>query len=501
MKKLPLALALLALLAACNLPGSTQPDDLPGGVLPDAPAGTPDPWAPPPARAAGDVPPAPTPDAPHPLPDLRENPETYIVQPGDTLGIVANAYGIALDALIAANALADPNLLSVGQVLEIPPPQPAAPGPALKLIPDSELIYSAYNPSFDLNAFINQFGSSLAAYREEVDGETLTGAQVVARVARDYSVNPRLLLALLEHQSGWVTTASGPGETLAYPMGYNDPNRSGLYLQLAWAADRLNFGYYAWRVNALAGFTTADGLFIPSDPTLNAGTAGLHALFAGLYGETGWRQAVSEGGFLATYQRLFGWPFDWALEPVLPPSLQQPELQLPFEPGVAWLFTGGPHGGWDDGSGWAALDFAPPGEQFGCVRSDAWVVAMANGLVVIAENGAVLQDLDGDGNLGTGWVLFYMHIETRGRVDSGTFLRAGERIGHPSCEGGVSTGTHLHIARLYNGEWIPADGPLPFVLDGWVSVGSGILYDGILTKNGRVVEACECREDLNTIQR
>ena len=39
-------------------------------------------------------------------------------------------------------------------------------------------------------------------------------------------------------------------------------------------------------------------------------------------------------------------------------------------------------------------------------------------------------------------------------------------------EGGHVTGTHVHIARKYNGEWIPADG-LAFNLEGWVAHDGG----------------------------
>jgi LasA protease len=113
----------------------------------------------------------------------------------------------------------------------------------------------------------------------------------------------------------------------------------------------------------------------------------------------------------------------------------------------------------------------------------------------------VMQDLDGDGLEQTGWTVLYMHIESRNRVQPGTYVRAGERIGHASCEGGISTGTHLHLARRYNGEWIPADGPLPFTLDGWVSKGTGSEYNGILTKNGVVIEAWEGRREENQISR
>jgi len=200
---------------------------------------------------------------------------------------------------------------------------------------------------------------------------------------------------------------------------------------------------------------------------------------------------VSALGFFQTYNQLFGYPFDYEIASLIPPNLTQPPMQLPIEPDTTWSYTGGPHGGWDSGSGWAALDFAPPGEPAGCVSSDAWVVAITSGWIVRAENGAVIQDLDNDGYEQTGWNIFYMHIEARDRIRANTYVYAGERIGHPSCEGGFSNGTHVHLARKYNGEWISADGNLPFNLDGWVSSGNGIEYDGYLTRGAIVLEALE----------
>ena len=174
---------------------------------------------------------------------------------------------------------------------------------------------------------------------------------------------------------------------------------------------------------------------------------------------------------------------------------------MPFEEGNIWSYTSGPHGGWGNGSAWAALDFAPPGEILGCVSSDAWVVAVADGQIDYSDNGMVIQDLDGDGWFQTGWSILYMHIETRDRVASGTFVKAGSRIGHASCEGGLSTGTHVHLARRYNGEWIPADQTIPFVLDNWVSQSAGNEYDGYLVRDNITVEAINGKQDENQIQR
>lgn len=453
------------------------------------------------ARMPGEPVSSPTPDPPHPLPTLRVEPERYTVQSGDTLGQIAQRFSVSLQKLVLENALSNPNLLEIGQILAIPPPDPGAPGPAFKIIPDSELVYGPASVGFDIARFVQEQGGYLATYWEEVENVTLSGVQVVERIAYEYSLNPRLLLALLEYQSGWVTKDRPEESTLEYPVGVQDMRRKGLYRQLAWAANYLNLGYYLWRVNGIGAWITFSGEMVPIDPTINAGTAGVQHMFSLMFDRPTWESAVSEQGLFTVYNTFFGNPFERAVEPLLPPGLSQPPLQLPFEDSKVWAFTGGPHGGWGSGSAWAALDFAPHTRPLGCTQSDEWVVAVADGVIVRADNGAVVQDLHGDGLEQTGWTVLYMHIETRDRVQPGVYLRAGERIGHASCEGGVSSGTHLHLARRYNGEWIPADQTIPFVLDGWVSRGAGREYNGFLQREGQSIEAYEGRSPINEIQR
>ncbi|MDQ4078576.1 MAG: M23 family metallopeptidase, partial [Chloroflexota bacterium] len=144
---------------------------------------------------------------------------------------------------------------------------------------------------------------------------------------------------------------------------------------------------------------------------------------------------------------------------------------------------------------WAALDFAPP-VAMGCWPSVYPVRSVAPGRVIGSEEGQVWVDLDGDRDIRTGWVLLYMHIATKGRIEKGARVETGDVLGYPSCEGGVANGSHLHIARMYNGQWMPANNPVPFQLGNWVAeavIGSS--YDGHLvnTSDGRILEACDCR--------
>lgn len=392
-----------------------------------------------------------------------------------------------------------------GEAISTPTPNAAqfAPadeqGPGFKIIPNSELVYSPASLLLNMDIYFKNKDVYLKNYQEEVRGKIRNGIEIVQIVAQDYSVNPRLLLALLEYQSGWVTRSAVEEEN--YPLRYYNEWNEGLYRQLTWTANELNRGYYLWRANAVTQWTLVDGDVVGINPQINAGTAGVQNYFAKLYTRNIWMHDVSEEGFFATYKSLFGYPFDYAIDPLLPPDLSQPPLTLPFVRGEVWSFTGGPHGGWDTGSGWAALDFAAPGELLGCAPSDAWVVASAPGVVTRADNGAVILDLDGDGHEETGWTLLYMHMAEDGRVQSGSKLEAGDRIGHPSCEGGISNASHLHFARRYNGEWIPADGQIPFNLDGWISSGTGVEYDGYLTRGDERVEAWDARNELNQIRR
>lgn len=63
---------------------------------------------------------APAPVDPPPPPSDGAGETTYTVQPGDFLGAIAARFGVSLEAIIAANGIANPDHIQVGQVLRIP---------------------------------------------------------------------------------------------------------------------------------------------------------------------------------------------------------------------------------------------------------------------------------------------------------------------------------------------------------------------------------------------
>lgn len=172
-------------------------------------------------------------------------------------------------------------------------------------------------------------------------------------------------------------------------------------------------------------------------------------------------------------------------------------MALPFTPNKVWSYTGGPHPVWGANQPWAAIDFAPPSEQSGCATSNEWVTAVADGVISRTEVGLAILDLDGDGDERTGWAVLYLHLSKDDAAIQGKQVKTGDVIGHPSCERGLATGTHVHIARKYNGEWISADGPLAFDLEGWIVHSDGTPYLGTLTRFGQTLRACTC-SDIRT---
>jgi len=491
-------------LAGCNLPtGSIQSFIAPSGVNQSP---TPN-WS---ATLEAAIPPTENPDLenlptplvenelqvpPPPTPTpIKTGPILYYTQAGDTLDAVAVRFGVSVSEITSPDVIPGTGFINPNLLLIIPN-RLSNNTVATHVLPDSEVIYSLASADFNTETYVRDAGGYLLGYHEYLgsNGETY-GAEVIQITASDNSINPRLLLALLEYQSGWVSSYPENLAVRDYPFGQIDLDQKGLLHQLKWAVNQLSIGYYGWREGRLSEIRFRDGVTARLAPGLNAGTAALQYYFAQVYDSQGWLQAMDpEGGFPALYERMFGNPWGRALqvEPLFPPDLTQPYLELPFLVGPVWSYTGGPHGAWERDGSWAAIDFAPASIISGCYDSDSWVTASAAGKIIRSERGIVTLDLDGDGLEQTGWVIIYLHLPSEGRVPADTLVESGDFLGHPSCEGGYATGTHVHMARKYNGEWIAADGPIPFVLTGWQVHEGSSAYKGTLTRDGETVTASQ----------
>jgi hypothetical protein len=415
----------------------------------------------------------------------------YFTQPGDTLGAVAKRFAVESGQISSQKPIPPISLFPPGQQLLIAN-QVGDVHYGEILLPDSEVLNSPSAKDFQIEDFVKDAGGYLSTYGEMVKGSWLSGADIVNKVAQENSINPRLLLALLEWRSGWVYGQGEAGSEQDYPLGFGVPDYKGLYYELVLTATHLGVGYYGWRSGERAFISFPDDSLLRLNPGLNPGTVALQAVLSKLVNQGEWNQALyTPDGFLSLYEQMFGDPWRRAaqVEPLIDPDVLQPGLELPFSPGERWGFTGGPHRSWNAGSPRGALDFSPVTGEPPCTISRAWVTASADGVVTRVSDNVVAIDLDGDGHEGTGWVLVYLHLSEPESISPGSSVAVDEPLGHPSCERGNSTGTHVHLARKYNGEWIPAGEAVPFVLSGWEVIPGARSYQGELKKGDQTISA------------
>ncbi len=414
----------------------------------------------------------------------------YIAQDGDTLPALAAHFNTTEKEIRAANPElpAIVTTLPAGMPMKMPIYYLALWGTPFRILPDALFVNGPAQVGFSTSQFVDSQPGWLKNYSALAGEKTRRGGDLIDFVAREFSISPRLLLALAEFQAGALSSSTLDEDKVDYTLGYEEPYHKGFYLQLVWAANTLNNGYYRWRTGRINTINLLDGSLEHPDPWQNASTVALQNYFSQILTADQYKLAISADGFAATYERLFGDPWK-NLQINLPGSLEQPTLLLPIEKGKTWAFTGAPHSAWGEGDPLAALDFAPPSAVGKCASSADYAIAVADGEISRVDTGVAMLDLDGDGDDRTGWVILYLHISSYEKVRQGTIVKAGDFIGHPSCEGGSSTGTHVHIARKYNGEWIPADSAIPFVMDGWVPHNGTNAYIGYLSKGGKTIIA------------
>ncbi|MEN9866969.1 MAG: hypothetical protein RL748_2559 [Pseudomonadota bacterium] len=323
---------------------------------------------------------------------------------------------------------------------------------------------------FDIDAFLQTRAPSLASQ-----------AEVISHWAGYTSISPKVLIALMEQQTGAISRAqkgvpARPFGKLSRANGFSEQVRD--------VAHQLATKLYA---RAAAGEA---GLVEGSEFASNAATTNpLHALFENRMSiDANIDQNLAD--FAQTYQRLFGTGFNLekAAAPLHTATLAGPAngvLQFPFPLGASW-HVGGAHT--NTGSGnypMASLDMSQGG-GWGSNQSNIWVSASAAG--TFKKHSSCFAEVVH----ANGWSTTYYHLMNI-QYNTGASVAKGVRVANPAntkaqalCNGGSSTGPHEHWSLKNNGSYYHLNG---VYVSGWQITATGTSYDTnctrfYLTRNG-----------------
>ncbi len=184
----------------------------------------------------------------------RAEPVTYVVQPGDSLGLIALQAGVSPQAIIDQNGITDANLIRVGQVLEIP---------------DGGTIIEAVDPA----AGYNSLPSRLTA-----NPERLELIPLFEQWADHYSVPRDLLMAMAYRESGWQNDvvsskgAVGIGQLMPTTSAWlaNDLIKADLDPRVPSDNIRMSARMLQWLIGFMGGETQAVAAYYQGPGSVNA---------------------------------------------------------------------------------------------------------------------------------------------------------------------------------------------------------------------------------------
>ncbi len=343
-----------------------------------------------------------------------------------------------------------------------------------------------YAPDFyvpEIEALFAAYDSPLRETSFRIGDRRHSLAETLVNLSSLYNLNPRVLLALMEYQSGLIRSSAPTPEQLAWAMGYRGDggNQRGLYNQLRWANRELRRAMrdYAERADfGLPPLEFADG----ARREINADVSLSWYMLARVLAPTTTSDQLGRAidGLVQTYRELFAdprpAPTDWPApaEPFLHYPLDRPvRITSFFDHEAPFLRANGSltsfwgrreaflsydgHTGWDYGS-------FPPDQ----------VLAAAAGTVVFAGNSddgcatparAVIVDH------GNGYRTLYWHLDGLA-VATGDEVGRGEVLGVSGSSGCV-TGPHLHFQVQYLGRDIDPFGWCGVEPDPWAMNAAG----------------------------
>ncbi len=346
------------------------------------------------------------------------------------------------------------------------------------LVADGQFVFGPNVADFNTASYLQKQASALDKYAADI--ECLAGIA---------SINPQILLTLVELYSAGVTTQVDD-YTLNRAFGGSEENFSSQLESLAQILTR-NFYWYLDEYqptapdNGVLTLTFQDGSTAHiSTEGLNAATYAVVATLAELSALEQWRETIfstSTRSFSTTFRSLFPQVKLLDKSNRIVPWQSPPAdlLQFPFPQGETWNFNG-PHGWSGYDTPYSSIDFARGWPACGGNYDGHDVVAAASGDLYLPNSGArcwVRVNHSG------GWTTSYYHLtdlrQSSGSVDRNEHIAD---IGCETCVGGSASAAHVHFSLLYNGRYISLDG---VELSGWeIHTGSSPYNFGYLERGG-----------------
>lgn len=361
-----------------------------------------------------------------------------------------------------------------------PPGATATPVPA-SFFDDKRLLYQ---PNFyipEIQAFLDQQPGSLKSMRFQVGGQRSSLAEIIVGQAVYYGVNPQVILALLESQSGLISDPAPSGDQLGWAIGFRGDNGNwrGVQGQIRWAIRQMFYARRDYLTNVpltyaddstaapLAGWTLSEYTLarVLAATTTPGNVAGrmqrFRQAFTSLFGDP----RLAPNDWPTPSKPFLHWPISKFVPissffdhdaPFLSRDLQGSVVTYwgRTETNPAFAYDG--HDGWDYAA--AAPDKA---------------LAAAAGTVIFAGNaddGCATQAVILDHR--NGYRTLYWHL-ARVDVESGQAVKTGDTLGVIG-ESGCSLGPHLHFGTQFLGRGIDPYGWCGKGTDPWQANPSGV---------------------------
>jgi LysM repeat protein len=153
-------------------------------------------------------PPAPTPPAPTPtVPTPPASGNTYSIQAGDTLTLIATKFSTTLDSILGANPGINASLLQIGQVINLPSGSTPAPGNTPAPDTGGYIAYSGPASNYPDPSQWASYASlwsknaSLMSYNDSPSEIAFIGSSITT-VAAESGIDARVILCIIMQESG-----------------------------------------------------------------------------------------------------------------------------------------------------------------------------------------------------------------------------------------------------------------------------------------------------------